>query len=715
MPTPRITNWSDASARPKQTYRRRERTKKRPWTRVVGVMAGAATLAATLGTGIGPGSVEPASAQQPTPLSGVTVSNVSHSIHADRLIDGVLGTTNAVSWENTNPWASTSYPMTAVFDLGASYDLDSLEYFVGNLTIGRERIVFEGSTEVSGNAFTPLVEVSSGHQWNQWHDVSATATSIRRVRVSFSDRYDRFNVSEVHFFGELSDDGTGGGGGTTSGDMPQPAPPGPGIVRSTGFGNFPRAHLTSSCVELHNRYWVQGPGAGINPNPSASENKAYHTWHPAITAHPDTHESCDFGHEHGTNPQHAPSEVFELSGGWPAFGYAADVANGHRHEDHVGHKVSVAHFRASIGNAAGPLDGADPGPIDGALYDAGFECDWLSKIHQGSYSLDAFANHLHEYFLTLRCLDGLNSQGMMDGQTVGTELSVKVMYTYGRPNEFNEMNCSGGATFPTSVLTGPEGQSVMQAHQLLPLGNNTPNNREFVCSNGVEWQTVEQVSQVDLWTQLIKINRPDGHSAVMLQPYYIVKNPARIIEGFDASTGPNQVIRTIDICYGQDGSSLDRPFCEGSPETKPGWKSSDSPFNGTFRAINFKSAPVTNAGGPARFCTTAFGFSASSGGNQAGDTCGPGQILQTVTPFDNNWNNSQYSYGGHGGNVQGSIWAKAPNGDYFASPLLPAAIQPAGGGAYDPSGLGFEFIVDNRWPDDDLDGVPDGAHIRGEN
>ncbi len=708
MPNQTSPQRSNDSPRPKQIYQRHRRPKERRLARVIGVLAGAAALAASIATGVGPGTVQPADAQALAPLSGVTVADGNHSAHAQRMLDGSVGTSDSDSWENTNPWAAANYPMTAVFDLGASYDLDSLEYFVGNLTIGRELIRFEGSSDSEGDSFSPVAEISSGHQWGQWHEVSISATSIRRVRVSFSDRYDRFNVSEVHFFGQLSTGGGGSGGGGTD-SMPQDAPPGPDIVRSAGFGNFPSTHLTSSCVQLHNRYWVQGPGAGTNTNPSASENKAYHTWHPAITNHPESNEVCDFGHEHGTNPQHAPGDVFDLSGGWPAFGYAADVANGHRHEDHVGHKVSVAHFRASIGNAAAPLDDPTvPGTTDGALYDAGFECDWLSKIHQGSHSLDAFANHLHEYFLTVRCLDGLNSQGVMDGQTVGTEFSVKVMYTYGKPNEFNEMNCGGGATFSASALTGPEGQSVMPAHQLLPLGNHSPNNREFSCSSAVEWQTVEGIDQVDLWTQLIKIKRPDGHAALMLQPYYIVKNPARVIEQFDSASGPSNVIRTIDVCYSDDGSRLIRPFCLGAPEAKPDWKSPDSPFNGTFRAINFKSAPVENAGGPARFCTTAFGFAVPSSGDEAVDHCGPGQILQTVAPFDNDWNNGRYSHEGHSGNVQGSIWSEAPNGDHFAA-------QPIGGGAYSPAGLGYEFIIDNRDPDDDLDGMSDGAHIRGEN
>lgn len=694
--------------------------RKRP--RLLVALVASATFAATLAGGVASPGSQPAQAQidaAPSAVIAATATDESNSINAERLVDGATGTSTAAAWQNPSPWRADSYPMTALLDLGGSYDLSGLEYFVGNLTQGQDRVSFEVSSEASGENFVPLVTISDGHQWNHWRTVDATSNSTRRVRIRFGDRHQRFNISEIRFSGTPSGggggdgdgDGDGDGGGGNPGDQPRSDVPGSSIVRSAGFGSFPSSHLSPTCVSLHNRYWVQGPGAKTGSNPNASENKAYHTWHPAITTHPDTSETCDFGHEHGTNPSHASAEVFELSGGWPAFGYAADVAaaaGGARHEDHVGHKVTVARFRAAIGNTAG----SEP------IYDAGFECNWLSKIHQGSSSLDAFANHLHEYYLTLQCADGLNAAGQMDGQTIGTSFSVKVMYTYGNPNEFNEVNCAGSdiantpaneQTFDIGILTGPEGQSIPHAHQLSPTGNHSPNNREFVCASGVIYKSMEEVSQVDLWTEVIEIKRPNGHSAVMLQPYYIVKNPARIIEGYDRSLGeqPSRVVRTIDLCYGPNGLLDGLDFCQGAPAANPGWQSPASPFNGTLRAINFKSAPVQNDGGPPTFCTSASGLAVQDVPDEDGQ-CQPGNILQTVAPFDNNWNNGRYSYQGRSGNVQGSIWAQAPNGDFFASP-------PLGGGAYDPLGLGFEFLVDNRDPDDDLNGQSDGAHIRGEN
>ncbi len=676
-------------------------------------------------------------------IQGVTVADGANSRHAERLVDGVRppGTDDANSWLNPNPWQAEAYPMTATFDLGESRRLSGLSYFVGNISQGTDRVTFHFSPDGDGENFRHLATVDSGHVWNNWRTVELGGQEARRIRIAFDSPGARFNISEVMFSTDdqpsttttttptattttTTGPTTTAAGPTTTttahpttttgptttttpqqnADQPRSGPPPADVVRSHGFGNWPGQHLTASCRELHDSYWTQGPNAGASDDPQHADNKAYHTWHPAVAVNPATGERCDIGHEHGFSPKLAPDDLFQLSGGWPAFGYVAETMGGHRHEDHVGHKVTVAHFRASIGNGAG----SHP------LYDAGFECDWLSKIHQGSSTLDAFANHLHEYFLTLRCMDGLNANGVVDNTVVGTEFSVKVMYTYGNPNEFAEDGCSrddpatpdsNETVFPASILTGPEGQSVMPAHQLTPIGNDSPNNRGFTCSSGVIWKDVSQIQSVDLWTQLIKIEGNDGHTVLTIQPYYIVKNPARIIEAYDGAAGerPSRVVRTISLCYDEAGNRLNRGFCNGAPAAEPDWRSPASPFNGALRAVNFKASHVQNAGGPARFCTDPFGFSVVDP-----LPCEPGHITQTASPFDNHWNDGRYRYDGQQGNIQGSIWAQDPFGNRFEA-------APAGGGAYTPNGIGFEFIIDNRNPDDDGDGVADGANLRGQN
>jgi len=661
----------------------------------------------------------------PALITGTSATDLSNSVHAARLVDGITGTDDGASWQNPNPWQAENYPMVAEIDLGSTYQITSLRYFVGNLTQGQDDIRFEVSSDASGEDFHWLGRQDQGHQWNAWKTVELSGPWARRVRVIFSEQTDRFNVGELEVFGTP----VGGPGTTTStststptststtmtttsttttttippGDdsMPRSAQPGPDIVRSHMFGNWPNDHLSAACIDLHDRYWVQGQNVGISDDPNHPDNVAYPTWHPAIETHPETGEVCDYGHEHGTSPLLAPADVFELSGGWPAFGYAATKAGPPRHEDHVGHKVTVAKFRAAIGNGAGGE----------TLYDAGFECDWLSKVHQGSHSMDAFSNHLHEYFLTVRCLDGENAQGVQDGQTVGTAFSVKVMFTYGRPNRFVEENCAEQRDFDVSVLTGPEGQNIMRAMRETPIGNNGSNDRAFVCSNALIDKTLNQngagpaqpVAYMDIWNELIKIESPDGSDAMTLQPYYMVKNSARVIEGFPTGGTPSQVVRTIDLCYGDDGQLLTKALCADAPATNPGWKNPASPFNGALRAIHFKAIDLQNGNGPAVFCTNAFG-------RRVNDPlpCEPGNIEQRIASYTNDFNNGRYSYNGNQGLVAGSIWAEVVGGDRTTT-------QSLGGGAYAPNGIGFEFIVDNRFPDDDNNGVPDGANLRGEN
>ncbi len=677
-------------------------------------------------------------AQSSDQIYSLSASNVSNSATAWRLTDGTLGTDDNASWENPNPWNAGNYPMIAEISLGGTFQLSSLRYYVGNLTQGNDDVLFEYSTTASGDDFQWLTRQNSGHQWGEWASVQLNGQWAQRVRVIFLEQNDRFNIGELQLFGtEVGQPTTSTAAPTTTtsttaptsttstsvpvatttttaptttttttvpgtgqtGDLPRSAVPGPNIVRAHGFGTWPSSHLSDSCRDLHDRYWVQGQNAGISADPTHPDNRAYHTWHPAIDVHPETGEVCDYGHEHGTSPLLAPADVFELSGGWPAFGYAAAQAGTDRHEDHFGHKVTVARFAAAIGNGAG----------DETLYDAGFECNWLSKLHQGSHSLDAFANHLHEYFLTIQCFDGKNAQGVRTGNIVGTEFSVKLLYTYGRPNRFIEENCAEARDFDVSVLRGPNGETLDRASVEAPVTNAAvPNDRAFVCSNALQWRSLDQrsehaVAYTDIWTDFVEISNPNGDGVIQIQPYYLVKNASRIIEGFENGGDPSQVMRTIDLCYGADGQKLNLRYCEEAPATNPGWNSPLSPFNGALRAVHFKAVTLNNEGGAAVFCTNAFG-------RQVDDElpCDRGNIEQRAASYTNDFNNGRFSRNGRSGNVAGSIWAEIPGGERTTTRSL-------GGGAYESNGIGFEFIIDNRNPDDNGDGQPDGANLRGQN
>lgn len=700
----------------------------------VSLLALAAVIASLLAVSVA--NVGAASAQTNDQIYSLSASNVSNSATAWRLTDGTLGTDDNSSWENPNPWNAANYPMVAEISLGGTFELSSLRYYVGNLTQGSDDVLFEYSTTASGEDFQWLTQQSSGHQWGDWSTVQLSGQWAQRVRVVFLDQNSRFNIGELQLFGTppATNTTTTTAAPTTStttttitpttvpgttttttstvpvttttvpnngqvDDMPQAALPGSDVVRAHGFGSWPSTHLSESCRDLHDRYWTQGQNAGISDDPTHPDNRAYHTWHPALDTHPETGEVCDYGHEHGSSPLLAPTDVFELSGGWPAFGYAAAQAGTDRHEDHFGHKVTVARFAAAIGNGAG----------DSTLYDAGFECHWLSKIHQGTHSLDAFANHLHEYFLTIQCFDGVNAQGVRTGNIVGTEFSVKLLYTYGRPNTFIEENCAAAQSFDVGVLTGPNGETLNRAMVEGPVTNAaTPNDRAFVCSDALLWRSLDRssdnpVAYSDIWTDFVQLTNPDGDGVIQIQPYYLVANSSRVIEGFESGQAPSQVVRTIDLCYGDDGQKLNYPLCEDAPATNPGWDSPLSPFNGALRAVHFKAVTLNNDGGPEVFCTDAFG-------RQVNDElpCDRGNIEQRAASYQNDFNNGRFTHNGRTGNVAGSIWAEIPGGERTTT-------QSLGGDAYEPNGIGFEFIIDNRNPDDDGDGQPDGANLRGQN
>lgn len=677
------------------------------------------------------------------PIPVVVAVDGENSTDAARLVDGNTGFAPDQSWTNPAFWQATAYPMTATLELGALYEVDRIEYFVGNLQLGADQLQISVGEAASVS--------TDDHTWNEWRSVDLGGATSDTIELRFDSPNERFNIAEVKVFGTVSSveptptpiptatpvpptptpvapeatptpspeptatpsptptptpSPTPTPTGTIQpplGDQPQVGPPPAAIERAFGFDDWPTHSLSQTCRDRHDSYWVQGPDASDDLDPDDPQNLAYHTWHPALDVLDDG-TRCDYGHEHGTNPQAAGAAAFELSGGWPAFGYAAAhaaVGHGgmHRHEDHVGHKITVANFGAAIGNGANAHD---------TLYDAGFDCTWLSKIHQGSHSLDAFANHLHEYFLTLICGDG-------------TEFSVKLMYTYGEPDTFVEDNCSqdvswttGNDTeFSSSILTGPSG-AVPGAHRYSPVGNNAPNSRGFTCASGVIWQDLSDVGWVDLWTELIKIQHADGSTALTIQPYYIVKNPARIIppyNGIQEQGGPDQeyevpteVVRTISLCYDDEtGARLSRPFCNGAPTIEPDWSDPSSPFNGALRATHFKSSDLQNGGGPSVFCTDPFGHATSQA-----LPCPAGSIEQRAASFTNHWNDGSFSNGGQSGNIQGSIWSTTPQG-------ASVNAEPRPGGGYFGYPLGHELIIDNRDPDDDFDGIPDGATIRGEN
>ncbi len=717
------------------------------------------------------------------PTGNHTAVNVENSANAERLIDGQSGPEPSKAWANDNPWDPANWPMIAVVDLGTTVTAGELRYHVGNIVNpANDRIVWEYSSEASGDVFAPL-SVGTEHEWNDWHIAELSGQQVRRVRVTMNSADEMVNLSEVDVVGTTgpttttqpetttttadpetttttdpgstttttTSDGVDGLPNPTADGALQDAPPSPSM-RADAFEASTAAHLSEPCQALHDRYWTTGP-----------DGQAYNTWHPAITYIPGTTTVCDFGHEHGFMPTKAGAEVFNLSGGWPAFGYAAEQAGFvMNHESHEGHKVTVANFRAGYGNAA------DKGAI---LYDAGFDCIWLSKIHQGSFSPDAIINSVHEYFLTLQCDDG-------PGGSVGTEFSVKFLYTFGEPDVFTGVGCYDYllddndtvssvraeitsrykvsdrqlaianpdlADIPAftqiqSLPPKPSNPSVpWRVHVPLhadfvqdfdgsvldimkrpgPGPNQTANGREFVCASGIVWNTLDTIQDVTLWTQPNDIER-NGQGVLTIQPYYSVIDMPWMIEGTtNDPAGQDPYVaklkRTLDLCYPNNGVRLyadqgGTRFCELGPYQKPtdDWEDWKSPFNGTRRAVNFKSAWLRNGdSNPSdveRWCTDAYGRST----DLSTGPCPAGQIEQYAAAFDNHWNDNQLSCPYADCKVAGSIRSTDPWGRTFAAPSN-------GAGGYIAPGPAKEFIIDQSQPDDNFDGQPDGARIRGRN
>ncbi len=459
-------------------------------------------------------------------------------------------------------------------------------------------------------------------------------------------------------------------------------------------GSWIKAHPTiptPMCLAEHDLYWTYGP-----------DSKAYHSWHPA-TVFLSNGDRCDFGHEHGMNP--LDSVLIDDFGGLPPFGYVAEQhhfddathQNGeHRHEDHVGHKVSLSNnWEAAYGNSASPTP---------KIYAAGYSCSFISKLHQGSHSDDAFTNHLHEYFITMRCNDGGKVRSQIPGQ--GSSFSVKMMVPFGNPNQFKDMNLpgpdeqdsvNGGKSIKLSstAVIGLSGNPLLPTPLVGPVADrfpNAPNNREFTSPNSWLWKDLNatrftdrgSLTQIDLWSQIINVETParrgQGDAAgVRFGAYYIVKNPSRYYDH-----DQKRVLRTVDVCY-PGPTKTNYRYCETAPASKIEWNSAASPFNGTIRAVNFKALHLNNQGGNAAFCTDVFGRNPTEA---IGTGCAnPNHILQRASTVDNLAEN-----GDPGPNARCA--PQNPNVCGIAASTLNADV--AADGSFTPQGLGFELLIDQR-------------------
>jgi len=459
------------------------------------------------------------------------------------------------------------------------------------------------------------------------------------------------------------------------------------------------------CRDLHDRYFVIG-----------DDGKAYHTWHPPVK------DGCEFRHEHGDNAK--DSNIFNYAKGYPPFGYAAAQQGGHagtRVEGHFGHKVVVANdVRLGVGN---PQNDGETN-----IRSAGIICQWFSKLHQGAFSTDAVSNHLHEYFLNLQCQN--DGQARLDGFTPNPgandiQFAVKGLAQWGLPNtiEILGMKLPGGSKklddTPSQVVSelalpwNGNISPVTPAQPAVP-GDASGGMREFEDIHSrrwLSWDYPSAMKQPELWSGnsgMPSIYIPNGGS-LRFAPYYVVKNPIRLLQPDYVSTlglddeAPSSdqnvsyiVKPTVEWCYSDDfpRMRIENRFCSILPETYPGpdyWKSADSPFNATVRALNFKEIAYKNQAGPATWCTDSFGNDPSNVNTEG--KC-PGKVLQRGNSRDNShWNNFLNT----GQNVNSSLerWEFGYDKNTSTWTADRKTPSPDANGNFNSSGIGFEWIINH--------------------
>jgi hypothetical protein len=335
---------------------------------------------------------------------------------------------------------------------------------------------------------------------------------------------------------------------------------------SVAMGKWSPTRSGECTKEQHDAYSATGP-----------DGKQYPTWHPPV--HP---SGCTFGHEHGSNP--AESSLNSL--GPILFGYVSEqmshAEGGHRHEDHVGHKVEFANSVTF-----------KPSQIQkGASVDQ-LTCDVLAKLHQGTHSEDAFTNNLHEQIARVRCTDG-------------TFFNVQLMSAIGPGGQMSRQ-CSPQEKIEVGSAT--PGDSPRISNPLNPgrsLGNRfIPDSR---CVDVARPNTFEN------WKTQNTITAPDMTTGVRFAFYWSVSNPSRYLD----TTKHKNLGRTVDTCFANTGGvfrAISNP-CLSLQKLTNGvpiaWDDPRSPFTGTKRGLRLNDFSVQHSEGPTVWYTDALGMNPSA-------------------------------------------------------------------------------------------------------
>lgn len=361
---------------------------------------------------------------------------------------------------------------------------------------------------------------------------------------------------------------------------------------------------------VHDRFAVIGP-----------DGKRYPTWHPRTVTDPATGQPCSFGHEHGADPR--GSDLFEwvaehLSSpdspefaGLP-FGYANEQLveyaeqpgndSPKRFEDHVGHKIDYVNDVVLIDDRGRTVEfeGAD-GKRQPVV------CDYLYKLHQGTHSLDATTNNVHELIYATRCNDG-------------TELLSTAFSMFGSPGEFNR-SCSPFTKVKTSPTANfPSGGGARKIPDRF-----CANRDVLVKSSG----TSTPWSVYETWESENVLETAEGEEIAYFDPDFAVFNPSRY--HFPGNADPQNLGRMLDLSWEitSDGRSVNAdPWTRVSAQDPFGYQRPESPFSGAHREFYIEETTVRNQDGPRRWWTDPWGRNGST-------QPFPGAICQLIGQTDN--------------------------------------------------------------------------------
>lgn len=327
---------------------------------------------------------------------------------------------------------------------------------------------------------------------------------------------------------------------------------------------------TLCTAEMHDRFVTTGP-----------DGKRYATWHPPY----DALTGCSYGHEHGRDPR--GSKLYASIGDVP-FGFAnAQLALWNsaltRTEDHVGHKIE---WENDV-----PLQRT----LNGKRVNIGVTCSFLTKLHQGTHSHDAFTNNLHELVYHVKCSDG-------------TELHSTIVSQIGKPGEFVR-SCDkrtvvrAGAPTPAA---SPAGGGV----RFIPDASCTDT---YVLVASGQWSQYSNGLYED-WITSNYLRTADGRTLAYYDPHFAVFSPSRY---YDAANTP-ALARTIALCdiLTADGRKARGGECDWSTNYGAirGMTFDDprSAFNGVSRETYFNQTTLTNRGGATTWYTDPLGGHASA-------------------------------------------------------------------------------------------------------